>query len=60
MKPTEIWKAFNRYFPKDPHQKSEGGVSEVRFLKTRLLVLHLGNDEKPPHPQIFAQQAPKV
>ena len=27
------------------------GVSEVRIKKTRLL--HLGNVEKPPHPQFF-------
>ena len=32
-------------------------VSEVRFRKTRLL--HLGNVEKPPHPQFFAQRAPE-
>ena len=27
IKPTEneIWKGFNRYFPKDANQKSEGG-----------------------------------
>ena len=33
------------------------GVSEVRFRKTRLL--HLGNVEKPPDPQFFAQRAPE-
>ena len=33
--------------------KNLRGVSEVRFKKTRLL--HLGNVEKPPHPQFFAQ-----
>ena len=33
------------------------GVLEVRFKKTRLL--HLGNVEKPPHPQFFAQRAPE-
>ena len=32
-----------------------GGVSEVRFTKTRLL--HLGSVEKPPHPQFSAQRA---
>ena len=26
-------KPLNRYFPKDAHQKFEGGVSEVRFKK---------------------------
>ena len=42
---NEIWKCINRLFPKDAHQKSEGGgVSEVRFKKTRLL--HLENVEK--------------
>ena len=46
---------FNWYFPKDAHQKSEG-VSEVRFKKNRLF--HLGNVEKPPHTQFFAQRAP--
>ena len=35
--------------------KNLSGVSEVRFKKTRLL--HLGNVEKPPHPQLSAQQA---
>ena len=33
-----------------------GGVSEIRFKKTRLL--HLGNVEEPPHPQFSAQWAP--
>ena len=33
------------------------GVSEVRLKKTRLL--HLGNVEKPPHPQLSAQRAPE-
>ena len=32
-------------------------VSEVRFKKTRLL--HLGNVEKPPHPQFSVQRAPE-
>ena len=32
-------------------------VSEVRFKKTRLF--HLGNVEKPPHPQFPAQRAPE-
>ena len=55
---NEIWKGLNRDIPKDAHQKSEGrGVSKVRFKKTRLL--HLGNDEKPPHPQFSAQRAPE-
>ena len=31
------------------------GVSEVRFKKDRLL--HLGNVEKPPNPQLCAQRA---
>ena len=35
--------------------KNLRGVSEVRFLKTRLL--HLGNVEKPPYPQLSAQRA---
>ena len=35
--------------------KNLRGVSEVRFKKTRLL--HLGNVEKPPHPQLSAQRA---
>ena len=38
--------------------KNLKGVSEVRFRKTRLL--HLGNVEKPPHPQLLAQRAPEV
>ena len=54
---NEILKGFNRYFPKDAHQKSEGGVSEVRCKKTRLL--HLGNVEELPHPQCSAQRAPE-
>ena len=33
------------------------GVIEVRFKKTRLL--HLGNVEKPPHPDFSAQLAPE-
>ena len=33
------------------------GGSVRSDLKTRLL--HLGNVEKPPHPQFFAQRAPK-
>ena len=33
------------------------GVSEVRFKKTRLF--HIGNVEKPPHPQFSAQRAPE-
>ena len=37
--------------------KNLRGVSEVRFKKTRLL--HLGNVEKPPHPQFSAQWAPE-
>ena len=37
--------------------KNMRGVSEVRFNKTGLL--HLGNVEKPPHPQLFAQRAPE-
>ena len=37
--------------------KNLRGVSEVRFGKTR--VLHLGNVENPPHPQLFAQGAPE-
>ena len=41
---------FNRYFPKDAHQKSEG-VSEVRFKKTRLL--HLRNVKKTNSSAIF-------
>ena len=32
-----------------------GGVSEVRFKKTRLL--HLGNVKKLPHPQFFTKRA---
>ena len=48
-------KGSNCYFPKDAHQKSEGGVSEVRLKKTRLF--HLGNVEKPPHPQLSVQRA---
>ena len=39
----------------DAHPKSEGGVSEVRFKKTRLL--HLGNVKKLPHPQFFTKRA---
>ena len=35
--------------------KNLRGVSEVRFKKTWLL--HLGNVEKPPHLQRFAQRA---
>ena len=38
--------------------KNLRGVSEVRFLKTRLL--HLGNVEKPSHPQFFAQRVPEA
>ena len=34
--------------------KNLSGVSDVRFKKTRLL--HLGNVEKPPHPQLSAQR----
>ena len=34
--------------------KNLRGVSEVQFKKTRLL--HLGNVEKPPHPQLSAQR----
>ena len=37
--------------------KNLRGVSELRFKKTRLL--HLGNIEKPPYPQFFAQRAPE-
>ena len=37
--------------------KNLRGVSEVRLKKTRLL--NLGNVEKPPHPQVFAQRAPE-
>ena len=33
------------------------GVSEVRFKKTRLL--HLGNVEKPPHPDFYARRVPE-
>ena len=32
--------------------KNLGGVSDVRFKKTR--IFHLGNVEKPPHPQLSA------
>ena len=39
-----------------PHMMS-CRVSEVGFVKTRLL--HLGNVEKSPHPQISAQRAPE-
>ena len=35
----------------------KGGVSEVRFKKTRLP--HLGNVEKLPHPQFSAKKAPE-
>ena len=35
--------------------KNPRRVSEVRFKTTRLL--HLGNVEKPPHPQFPAQRA---
>ena len=58
IKPTEKLnlERLKSVFTKDAFQKSEG-VSEVRFRKTRLL--HLGNVEKPPHPQFFAQRAPK-
>ena len=35
--------------------KNLRGVSEVRFKKTH--ILHLGNVEKPPHPQFSAQGA---
>ena len=35
--------------------KNQRGVSEVRLKKTRLL--HLGNVEKLPHPQLSAQRA---
>ena len=58
IEPTEneIWKDLNRYFRKDAHQKSEG-VREVRLKKTRLI--HLGNVEKPPHPQFSAQRTPE-
>ena len=45
------------FFPKDAHQKSEGGSVRSDFKKTRLL--HLGNVEKPPHPQLSAQRAPE-
>ena len=38
-------------------KKFEGGVSEVRFRKTRLL--HIGNVEKSPHSQFSAQRAPE-
>ena len=37
--------------------KNLRGASEVRFKKTRLL--HLGNVEKPSHPQFFVQWAPE-
>ena len=37
--------------------KNLSGVSQVRLEKTRLL--HLGNVEKPPHPQFSAQRAPE-
>ena len=37
--------------------KNIRGVSEVRFKKTRHF--HLGNVEKPPHPQFSAQRAPE-
>ena len=37
--------------------KNLRGVSDVQFRKTRLL--HLGNVEKLPHPQFFAQGAPE-
>ena len=43
------------YFSKDAHQKSEGGSVRSDVKKTRLL--HLGNVEKPPHPQLSAQRA---
>ena len=43
--------------PKEWHQKSEEGASEVRFEKTRLF--HLVNAEKPPHPHFSAQRAPE-
>ena len=35
--------------------KNQKGISEVRFKKTQLL--HLGNVEKSPHPQLSAQRA---
>ena len=53
----EIWKGLNRYFPKNAHEKSEGGSVRSDFKKTRLL--HLRNVEKPPHPQFFALRAPE-
>ena len=46
----------NWYFPKDVHQKSKSGQLGP-ILKTRLL--HLGNVEKPPDPQFYAQRAPE-
>ena len=37
--------------------KNLRGISEVRLRKTRLP--HLGNVEKPPHPQFSAHRAPE-
>ena len=54
MKPSD---SKHRYLPKDAHQKSDGGSERSDLKKTRLL--HLGNVEKPPHPQFSAQRAPE-
>ena len=54
---NESWKGLNRYFPKDAHQKSEGGSVRSDLKKSRLL--HLGSVEKPPHPKFFARGAPE-
>ena len=48
--------SLNWYFPIDAHQKSEGGQWGPIKKKTRLF--HLGNVEKPPHPQFSARRAP--
>ena len=53
----EIWKDIDWYLPKDAHQKSDGGSVRSDLKKTRLL--HLGNVEKPPHPQFSAKRAPE-
>ena len=47
-------RAYIGIFQKMPIKNLREGVCEVRYNKTRLL--HLGNVEKSPHPQLFAQR----
>ena len=58
IKPTEKWKPEELKFVFSKRCASKiwgGGVSEVRFKRTRLF--RLGNVEKPPHPQFAVQRA---